>query len=271
MGIAWPDRGAAVTDSSSDQDLSVDIGDGVAVLTLLADARLNALRRSFWTSMRTALSLLEHDDTVRAIVIRGDGSRAFSAGGDIKEYGDLTEADNRRSFIVDCMRTFEAVQTCPKPVIAAVRGVAMGGGFELALACDVVVAGRNAQFALPEARLGLIPGFGIGKLTECVSPGWARYLVLSGDTIDGQRASDIGLVQLVVDDDAVVAEATALAQRIGQNAPLALAAGKNVIYNSSRNRSTFAVDAVVMLQGTDDAAEGVLSFQDRRRARFSGR
>lgn len=261
---------SSVTDREDD-DLRVTVDGSVATVTLLAASRLNALRRTAWAALRQALGRLEADPQVRVIVVTGDGDRAFSAGGDIHGYTALVDASSRRDFIVDCMRTFEALQTCAKPVIAAVNGLAMGGGFELALACDIVVAASSAVFAVPEARLGLVPGFGVAKLTDLVSPGWARYLMFTGDRITAAEAQRIGIVQQVCEAAELPARVDELARRIAESAPLALAAAKNVVARSQRARANEAIDVVVMLQGTEDAAEGIRSFQERRPARFVGR
>jgi enoyl-CoA hydratase/carnithine racemase len=256
--------------SEHQEDIRTAVDGAVATITLLGESRLNALRRSFWPSMREALAAFESDAEVRAIVVTGSGSRAFSAGGDINEYGDLTDTLRRREFIVDCMRTFEAIRTCTKPVIAAVNGLAMGGGFELALACDIIIASRSAVFAVPEARLGLLPGFGISQLSDVVGPGWARYLVFTGESISAEKAASIGLVQEVVDEEELSARAAALAERIAESAPLALAAGKNIFRDVMSSSPTTAIDAIVMLQATDDANEGIRSFTESRSPRFTG-
>jgi enoyl-CoA hydratase/carnithine racemase len=253
------------------QDVSIAVEGPIATITLLGQERLNAMRRSFWEAMRSALSELEERDDVKVIIITGEGDRAFSAGGDIHGYADLNDASTRRDFIVDCIRTFEAVQDCAKPVIAGVNGLAMGGGFELALACDVVVAARSALFALPEATLGLVPGFGITQLVDIVGPGWARYLVFAGERLSAERAAELGFVQLVVDDEELDSALAQLSEKIAGSAPLALAAAKSLVQRSMTNRPSAAIDAVVMLQGTDDAGEGIASFQERRPPSFRGR
>ncbi|MGB3411774.1 MAG: enoyl-CoA hydratase/isomerase family protein [Microthrixaceae bacterium] len=252
-------------------DLTVEQRGVVAVVTMLADSRLNAMRRSFWGSLRDVLAQLESDDSVRSIVITGDGERAFSAGGDIHGYVNLTSAPDRRDFIVDCMRTFEAVETCGKPVIAAVNGVAVGGGSELALACDVVIASDHASFAVPESGLGLVPGFGMLRLMDHLSPGWAKYLVFTGESLGVEDAARLGLVQRVVPSGQLLDEAVGLGERMARSAPMALRAGKALLNSALNTRYHSSVDAVVMLQSTEDAAEGIAAFQERRAPEFHGR
>jgi enoyl-CoA hydratase len=252
-------------------DLSVERRGRVAVVTMLDDSRLNAQRRTFWASLRAVLGELEGDDSVRAVVITGDGERAFSAGGDIHGYVELRSVPDRRDFIVDCMRTFEAVETFGKPVIAAVNGVALGGGSELALACDVIMASESASFGVPESGLGLVPGFGVLRLIDHVSPGWAKYLVFTGERLDAAQAERLGLVQRVVPPDALLDEAIALGERMAQAAPMALRTGKAVLNSALNTRYFSAVDAIVMLQSTEDAGEGIAAFQERRRPEFHGR
>ena len=255
--------------AGNDPDLSVEHRGRVAIVTMLGEKRYNAQRRTFWKALRDVLAQAEADANVAAIVITGEGSKAFSAGGDIIGYKQLTTTDTRRDFIIDCMRTFEAVETCTKPIIAAVNGVAAGGGCELASACDIVLAAPNAKFAVPEANLGLVPGFGVGRLADVVGVGFARYMVLTGEFVDAATALRVGLVQEVVTDGPVLDRAIALAEKIATKGPLAVSVGKAMVNRALDSSYQAAVDAVVMLQGTNDANEGIVAFEERRPPRFT--
>lgn len=255
--------------AGNDPDLFVEHRGRVAIVTMLGEKRYNAQRRTFWKALRDVLAQAEADANVAAIVITGEGTKAFSAGGDIIGYKQLTTTDTRRDFIIDCMRTFEAVETCTKPIIAAVNGVAAGGGCELASACDIVLAAPNAKFAVPEANLGLVPGFGVGRLADVVGVGFARYMVLTGEFVDAATALRVGLVQEVVTDGPVLDRAIALAEKIATKGPLAVSVGKAMVNRALDSSYQAAVDAVVMLQGTNDANEGIVAFEERRPPRFT--
>ncbi|MEQ8716782.1 MAG: enoyl-CoA hydratase/isomerase family protein [Acidimicrobiales bacterium] len=255
----------------TDPDITVGREGSVMVVTMMADRRMNAQRRTFWAALRDALTEAEADSSVRTVVITGDGDRAFSAGGDIHGYLALETVGDRRDFILDCMRTFQAVEQCSKPVIAAVNGIAFGGGLELSLACDVIIASDQARFGVPEARIGLAPGFGVYRLLDHLGAGWARYLVYTGEHLDAARAERIGLVQEVVPHAELHERALALGERIGQSAPIALATAKAAINGGLNTRYLSSVDAIAMLQSTEDADEGVVAFQEKRPPRYEGR
>jgi enoyl-CoA hydratase len=250
-------------------DLSVELRGKIAVITILGEKRYNAQRRTFWGSLRTVLTDLEKNPSIAAAVITGEGSKAFSAGGDIIGYKQLTTTDERRDFIVDCMRTFEAVEMCTKPIIAAVNGIAAGGGCELASACDIVLAAPNAKFAVPESALGLVPGFGVTRLADIVGVPFARYMVLTGEFIDAETALRVGLVQEIAREGSVLDRAIALAEQIASKGPIAVSVGKALINRALETSYLSSVDAIVMLQGTQDAQEGITAFEERRSPRFT--
>ncbi len=256
---------------NTEQDLRTERSGAVATMTLLGEHRLSSMRRSAWEAMRVALEELDSDPSVRAIVLTGEGPRAFCAGGEIQGYKELADAAQRRDYIDDCMRTFAAIEQSSKPVVAAVRGVALGGGFELLLTCDAVVAGHGSRFGMPETTLGLMPGFGVSRILDHLGAGWARYLVLSGETIDAAQAERLGIVQVLVADDEVPTKARELADRMAGGAPLAVRAAKSFINGLVNTNHFGAVGGVVMLQGTHDAAEGIASFEERRPPNFEGR
>ena len=252
-----------------------EVGDGraaIAVLTIDDPARLNAMGRTFWGELRQALTTLEVDGRTRAVIITGAGEKAFSAGGDIASFASLTDITAKREFQQDCMRTFAAVEETRLPVIAAVNGYAMGGGCELALACDVVVAGDNATFGMPESAVGLVPGFGALRAPSVIGRHWTKLMMFSGERVDADTALRIGLAQKVVPAAELMSTAREIATRIAGMAPHALATGKNLV-NRGVDRGEFdhSTVALTTLHATADAAEGIAAFLGKRPPVFEGR
>lgn len=226
----------------------------------------------FWPELRGVLTDLEHDGTTRGVVITGAGPKAFSAGGDIAGFATLDGVADRRAFQVECMRTFAAVEQSPLPVIAAVNGYAFGGGCELALACDLVLASERAVVGMPESSIGLVPGFGVLCGPEVLGRQWTKWMVLAGERLDAEQALRLRLAQKVLPADELVEAALALGRRVAEQAPLALRVGKELINRGvDRGESSHATEAVTMLQGTDDTTEGIRAFVEMRAPRFEGR
>lgn len=253
-------------------ELTVSDHGAVALVTIARPEKHNAMTDRFWPELRGVLADLEHDGSTRAVVITGAGEKAFSAGGDIAGFGELDGIAARRAFQVECMRTFAAVEESPLPVIAAVNGYAFGGGCELALACDLVLAADHAVFGMPESSIGLVPGFGVLRGPAVLGRQWTKWMVLAGERLDAEQAVRLGLAQKVVPGDELVDTALALGQRIAEAAPLAVRVGKELINRGvDRGESSHATEAVTMLQGTADTAEGIRAFVEKRRPRFEGR
>jgi enoyl-CoA hydratase len=164
----------------------------VAVWRINRPSKANALTAAFWPQLRGLLDAAAAQPGVRAVVLTGSGDRSFSAGGDIEAFAELDGAAARRDFVADCLRTFAAIEECRLPVIAAVNGLALGGGCELALACDMVLAAEHAAFGLPEASVGLVPGFGILRAPSVLGRHTAKLMVLAGERISAQRPTSWG-------------------------------------------------------------------------------
>ncbi|MDB5581364.1 MAG: Enoyl-CoA hydratase/isomerase family protein [Bradyrhizobium sp.] len=244
----------------------------IATITIDRAEKLNALSNRFWADLRAALAQLAADGSTRVVIITGAGDKAFSVGGDIAGFSEMSGQDAMRRFQIDAMEGFDAVERCPLIVIAAVNGYALGGGCELTLACDVVIASDNARFGMPEAALGLIPGFGAIRAGSVIGVQMTKFLIATCDHIDAQRAYEIGLVQKVVDRKNLMDEARGIAARIVRNSPLALAIGKRLInYDIDRRSVDYSVEAITVLQDSEDRREGVAAFLEKRAPNFQHR
>lgn len=244
------------------------------VVTLNRPDRLNALGHDLRDELSEAIDEIRRDET-RVVVFTGNG-RAFSAGADIKE---MSEGKDMRSPVSNPMETSGVVRRIaevPKVCIAAVNGFAAGGGCEIALACDLRIASEAAQFALPEIKLGILPGAGgTQRMPRLVGPGRAKWLMYSGDFIDAQTALQWGLVNQVVPAESLMDEATKLAQRLAEQAPLALALIKSCIDRGLDGNLATGLEyegrCSYILQRSEDKEEGTRAFVEKRKPVFKGR
>ena len=241
----------------------------VTILRIDRPEKLNALTAAFWTDLQTVLTQLENDRRTRVIVLTGAGDKAFCAGGDIAGFAQLETLAQKHAFQAVAMQGFAALENCSLPVIAAVNGLALGGGCELTLACDIVIASERAQFGMPESALGLVPGYGVLRAPDVIGRQMTKLMVMAGERLTAQQALAAGLVQKVVEHAALLETAIALAERIAANSPLAHSVGKRLI-NRTIDRSGFdySVEALTVLQSADDAREGISAFLEKRKARF---
>jgi enoyl-CoA hydratase len=234
--------------------------DGVAIVRMNRPEKLNAMNPAFFRELPAVLAELDADDEVDVCVLTGAG-RAFSAGGDIASFQDLTDVPAYRRHLRLVYDAFHAVERAQVPVIAAVNGIAYGGGTELVLVADLVIAGRSATFAFREATVGLMPGWGVVRGPDVIGRHWTRWLALTADIVDAEQALRIGLVQSVVDDADLLDEALAVGGRIRSNAPLAVRAAKQFI-NRDTGGSGMAesIEATALLFTTDDHKARAASF-----------
>ncbi len=219
-----------MTEATTEPVLLSDRQGPVAILTLNRPQAMNALSQALIRALTSEILSLGKDDDVRVIVLTGAGERAFSAGLDLKELGaksgllGMVEADGERP------NPIRAIERCPKPVIAAVNGVAITGGFELALACDVLIAADTARFADTHQRVGVIPGWGLSqKLSRIIGPSRAKEMALSGRFITAAQASDWGLVSRTVPAAGLMDEALSLARDMAEVEPSFAAAYKRLM------------------------------------------
>jgi len=249
-------------------------GEHILLVTLNRPQALNALNTQMgkdqvdlWTR------LAAEPGTTRCVVLTGAGERAFCAGADLKERDGMTETVWRAQHEI-FERAFMALMELPLPVIAAVNGHAFGGGLEMALCCDFIYAARSARLALPEVRLGLMPGgAGTQNLPRAAGERRAKELILSAEAFDAQQGYEWGIVNRVCDN--VLEEALGTAEKISANAPLAVRqAKKSVHYGLQMDLATgyrFEIEAYNQLVGTEDRKEGVRAFNEKRKARFQGK
>ncbi|MFB6551114.1 enoyl-CoA hydratase/isomerase family protein [Streptomyces sp. NPDC056405] len=247
---------------------------GVAVLRVNRESALGALSRGMVEALGSYLEDLRVDDEVRVLVLTGTG-RGFVAGADINEYSEVSRAafDGYQRLSLE---VFERLTRLPQPAVAAVNGYALGGGFELALCCDFVVASTAARFGLPEVKLGLLPGGGgTVRLTRLIGAPRAKELVLTGRRMDGAEAERMGLVTSVVEPAELMPTALALAEGIADQAPLAVREGKRLVDDGLESGLGAALlreqQSLSWLYTTEDAREGVAAFLEKREARFLGR
>ena len=245
----------------------------VGVLTLNRPKQLNALNDALMDALGAALLAFDADDGIGAIVITG-GAKAFAAGADIAAMADWTYADVFRSDFIT--RNWETIRRVRKPVLAAVAGFAMGGGCELALACDIVVAAESAKFALPEIKLAMLPGAGgTQRLPRAIGKAKAMDMCLSARMLDAAEADRYGLVSRVVADDRLMDETMALATTIaGYSAPALMAIKESVnrAWESSLAEGiTFERRQLHARFASDDAHEGMRAFLDKRKPVFAHR
>jgi enoyl-CoA hydratase/carnithine racemase len=258
----------------SEEVVLYDERDGIGWITLNRPDKLNALNREVFERLGTALADLEASRSAAVGVLHGAG-RALAAGADIEDYVDIS-VEQYRAFMDIGRAPTDLIGRLTKPVIAAVQGFALGGGFELVLACDLVVAAENARFGLPEPKLGLVPGGGgTQRLPRLVGRMRANEVLLTGRFLTAQEAHEWGIVNRVVPKDKLLATAGEVAAAIVANAPQPLSVIKQLtregLEASLRDALTLEQDTTAELIITDDAREGIAAFMEKRPPRFPGR
>ena len=252
----------------------LELREQTALVTLDRPEVLNALDAATLEALHRCIEEAGRDPRTRALVVTGAG-KAFAAGADIAAMSAMG-AGEAEAFSRLGHRTFAALEALAVPTLAAVNGFALGGGCELACACDWIYADRRARFGQPEVKLGLIPGFGgTSRLVRRVGPAWAKELVLSGEPVGAETAERIGLVNRVCSEEDVVEAALATAAKIAQRGPLAVATAKRVIQEGQGAdlRVAHALEQAAFggLFASADAREGLEAFLAKRPARFEGK
>jgi enoyl-CoA hydratase len=268
-----PNDSVSFDDEPTFEHLGVSVDDGVAVITIDRPDALNALNGELLLELATVFDLLEGDLGVRALIVTGAG-RSFVAGADVTELAPLDDPFAGRETSLGGQDVMNTLAALPFPTIAAINGFALGGGLELALACDLRVASREAKLGLPEVGLGLIPGYGgTQRLPRLIGHGRALDLILTGRHVPADEALLLGLVNRVVDD--ALEGALALARQTLRNAPIALGLAKEAMVRgldvTLPQGLEIEADLFGMVVTTTDMKEGTAAFLEKRKAEFEGR
>ena len=254
--------------------LLFELSDRIARITINRPDKLNALNGTVIAELGDAVTRIETDAAIGAVILTGAGPKAFVAGADISELAGQTPLDGKARSILG-QQVFRRLERCGKPVIAAVNGFALGGGCELAMACHVRLAAEHAKFGQPEVKLGIGPGYGgTVRLPRLVGKGRALELLLTGGMIDAAEAHRIGLVNRVVPADRLLAEAEALARAILENGPLALRACLEAVdagLDTSLDQALLLeANHFGLLSASSDMKEGTKAFLEKRKPVFKG-
>ncbi len=250
-----------------------ELHEGLLVLTINRPEALNALNGDVIRALSEAIQAASTNDDVRALVLTGSGEKAFVAGADIKEFAEFNAEQGRALSAQGQTALFDLVEQCPKPVIAAVNGYALGGGLELAMAAHIRVASENALLGLPEVSLGVIPGYGgTQRLPQLVGKGKAMEMILTARAIPASDALACGLVNAVVPQAELLNAAKQLAGQIMKNAPTALSAAlKSVLAGYSRDGFGAEIEHFGACFETEDFREGTQAFIAKRKPQFPGK
>ena len=257
------------------QNCILEVTEKVAYITINRPP-LNTLSRDTLYEIGTYLDDIENNPDIRAIVLTGAGEKSFSAGADVNEFADLADPEKARSTIQGMHDLFNRIESYPKPIIASINGRALGGGNELQMACHLVIAADTAEFALPEIKLGIMPGYGgTQRLTRLIGRRRALDLILSGDKISANKALEYGLINKVVPANMLKFETLTIANRLAEGPPLAI---KGILDSVMRGTEvpleegiSIELDNMLKITKSEDAMEGISAFFMKRKAEFSGK
>ena len=255
------------------REILYEVDGPMALITINRPERHNAISLATLDELHVAVALAADDDAVKAITITGAGGRAFASGSDLSE---VIERDFRKALEPIVQGLAEQLERTPKPTIAAIDGICMGGGLEVALGCDLRIATPTSRFATPEGKLGIIPGGGAtARLPRIVGRGWAMEMMLMGDPIDAERALAIGLVTRLVAKEELIPEARRMADHLARFAPFVPRTMKAMVHFGMEASLAGALMLEKYAQGalvqTDDKQEGISAFLEKREPQFKGR
>lgn len=256
------------------QTLLTEIKDGTLIVTINRPDKLNALNKDVIAELNAAVQQVYDNPAIKSALITGSGPKAFVAGADISEFKSIEAAEGAALARRGQEMVFNMIENCPKPIIAAVNGFALGGGCELAMACHFRLASDNAKFGQPEVNLGLIPGYGgTQRLVHLVGKGKAMELLLTANMVGAAEALQLGLVNHVTAPDELIPKSLELLQTIHSKAPIAvakcIALANAAVYQPGQGLE-LEIEAFGALFNTSDASEGVTAFLEKRKAEFRG-
>jgi enoyl-CoA hydratase len=257
------------------QQILSEVRENILYITINRAQKLNALNKEVLTELADVIRFAANTEEVRGVLLTGAGEKAFVAGADISEFQNYTLEEGKELARTGQQNVFDAIENCPKPVVAAINGFALGGGLELAMACHIRIASDNAKLGLPEVTLGLIPGYGgTQRLTQLIGKGRAIEMITTADMITAEKAAAIGLVNEVVPQAELLAKAEEILNKIKQRAPLAVASAIKAI-NASSNKEVNGfeteIEEFANCFQTSDFKEGVTAFVEKRKAVFVGK
>jgi enoyl-CoA hydratase len=250
-----------------------EIQGAMALITINRPDKLNAISLATLDDLQSAVRLAADDDAVRVITITGAGDRAFASGSDLSE---VLHRDFRKALEPIVQGLADQLERTPKPTIAAINGICMGGGLEVALGCDLRIATPNARFATPEGKLGIIPGGGAtARLPRIVGRGWGMEMLLMGEPISADKALQMGLVTRLVEPGELLAEARRMADHLASFAPFVPRTMKAMVHFGMEASLAGALMFEKYAQGalvqTEDKVEGITAFLDKRPPQFKGK
>jgi len=254
-------------------NLQVELNSGIFTVVINREENLNALDQQTIKSIGAVFQEVYDETEIKAVIVTGKGDKAFAAGADIKEIAQLNSM-NGRKFAEEGQEVFSKIENCPKPVVAAVNGFALGGGCELAMACHMRIASERAKFGQPEVNLGIIPGFGgTQRLTTLVGKAKAFEMILTGDMISAEEALRINLVNHVVPHEEVLNTSKALLDKILSKASLAVAQAIDCINAANSPDDGYQTEANSFGNccKTEDFQEGTAAFIEKRKPIFKGK
>lgn len=255
------------------ENISTRIENGILYVTITRESKMNALNIQTLKDIKEAVAAIYDNKEVAGVILTGAGSKAFAAGADIAEFANFNVEEGTR-MSADGHGVLNTIEKCPKPVIAAVNGFALGGGCELAMACHIRVAAENAKFGQPEVNLGLVPGYaGTQRLPQLIGRGRALEFLMTGDVINAAEAHRIGLVNHVVPQEELMAKCEGMINKIKTKAPLAIASVircVNAHYDKKMDGNNVEINEFGNFFGTEDFKEGTQAFMEKRPAAFKG-
>jgi enoyl-CoA hydratase len=245
----------------------------VCIVTLNRESKLNTLTPAMLDELETHARAIDADRNVRVVILTGAGSRAFCVGADITQWAALEPLDMWRQWVKRGHQVFDQWARLRQPVIAAINGHAFGGGLELAISADIRIATTSAQYALPEASIATCPGWsGSQRMVRLIGGSQTKYLAISGQRLSAAQALQTGLVHELVEADALIGRAKALAADMASKAPISLQLTKQLVNAATGEDTDTVLEAMAgaLAASTQDAKEGIASFKEKRKAAYSG-